>query len=120
MPAKRVVIRSDSMVTWIGRRVVDVYGARIGRAVAFVAHGEQSGSEWLLVEAGRFKKAHKLVPFKNAIFGGQEIWVPVDRDLVMSSPDLDPAASQLTTELLADIEAHFGNVGEIVRERPND
>jgi hypothetical protein len=112
MTASRVVIRSDPMINWIGSKVVDVYGARLGRAVAFVADREQPEREWVLIEAGRFKKSHKLVPFKHAIVGGHEIWVPVDRDRVMSSPDVDPTPSHLTLELFDGLEAHYADVGE--------
>ena len=94
-------------IRWIGQRVFDVYGARLGRAEALVTQGEEPRREWLLIEAGRFQKSRKLIPFADAIVGSHEIWVPVDRDTIMASPSLESDEPAHVAEAIAAIEQHY-------------
>ena len=88
---------SSAVVGWIGFRVVDARGRKIGRAEAYVAAEPGSDRDWILVRCGRLtNRVHRLVPFADAVVGRREIWMPVDRDAVMCEKSAEDRLDHVT------------------------
>lgn len=94
-------------LSWIGNRVDDVYGARVGKIED--AYVDRSGGEpvWLLVRLGRFGDEHTLIPVGEAVAGPGHVWVPYERRQVKSAPAVTPG-EPLGRELDLSIAAHYG------------
>ena len=75
--------------SWIGSRVTDSFGSGLGRLEDVWVDAESGEPAWLLIREGRFGAGrHKLVPFDGATAGGGQVWLPHERDLVRSSPEI--------------------------------
>ncbi|MGK5551910.1 DUF2382 domain-containing protein [Actinomadura kijaniata] len=73
----------------VGRRLVGSDGEELG-TVTRVVHAENSEApEWLVIRYGLFGMRERLVPYAGARTTEEEISVPVDREMVRSSPDVD-------------------------------
>lgn len=70
---------------WIGHRVDDVYGARVGRVDDAYVDPETGQPHWLLVKTSRFGDDHALVPMDDTIAGAGHVWVPYERELIKRS-----------------------------------
>lgn len=78
---------------WVGHRVQDVHGARLGRVVGLVVDRQSGRPQWLLVEErpDRFR----CVPLTGVVAGGGRVTVPFGRDVYRSAP-LAPPDGALT------------------------
>ncbi|MFI6522045.1 DUF2382 domain-containing protein [Spirillospora sp. NPDC050679] len=73
----------------IGKQVVGEDGAEIG-TVSQIVHAEGSGEpEWLVVKSGPFGMRERVVPYAGARASGEGIAVPMGRDTVKDSPQVD-------------------------------
>ncbi|MGI5165424.1 DUF2382 domain-containing protein [Spirillospora sp. CA-253888] len=73
----------------IGKQVVGDDGAEIG-TVSQIVHAEGSGEpEWLVVKSGPFGMRERVVPYAGARASGEGVTVPMGRDLVKDSPQVD-------------------------------
>ncbi|GAA1525973.1 hypothetical protein GCM10009678_04210 [Actinomadura kijaniata] len=73
----------------VGRRLVGSDGEELG-TVTRVVHAENSEApEWLVIRYGLFGMRERLVPYAGARTTEEEISVPLDREMVRSSPDVD-------------------------------
>jgi hypothetical protein len=70
---------------WVGNRVDDVYGARVGRVEDVYVDPETGSPHWLLAKISRFGEDHALVPVDDTIAGAGHVWVPYERELIKRS-----------------------------------
>ena len=70
---------------WVGHRVDDVYGARVGRVEDIYVDPETGTPHWLLAKVTRFGDDHALVPIDDTIAGAGHVWVPYERELIKRS-----------------------------------
>jgi hypothetical protein len=75
----------DVRSEWIGHQVIDVYGAGIGTARQVVIDPETDLC-WLLLRCARFRGFETLVPAEDSIYAHGQLWLPYERDLVLSAP----------------------------------
>ena len=69
-------------LSWIGMRIDDAYGARVG--LVHNVYLEADGSpRWIFTLRRRV-----LIPAWDAIAGAGRVWVPYERDLITSAPKL--------------------------------
>lgn len=94
-------------LTWIGNRVDDVYGARVGKIEDAYVDAESGAAVWLLVRLGRFGDEHTLVPCDDAVAGAGHVWVPLERRQVKSAPAIRPGDALTRAQDLA-VAAHYG------------
>jgi len=92
--------------TWIGQRVVDSVGRGIGRLDDVWVDAESGAPAWLLLRWGRFNGRLNLIPFDGATTGADQVWVPFDRDLVRSSPEIG-SREILTGSLGRKLRSHY-------------
>jgi len=92
---------------WIGNRVTDTLGVGVGRLEDIWVDAQSGEPAWLLIREGRFGSRHKLVPFEGATEGGGRVWLPYERDLIRSAPEIG-AEEILTSELGEELRLHFG------------
>jgi len=69
-------------LSWIGMRIDDAYGARVG-AVHDVYLEAGGSARWLF--SGRRRV---LIPAREVIAGPGRVWVPYERDLIWESPQV--------------------------------
>ncbi|MBA2506046.1 MAG: PRC-barrel domain-containing protein [Thermoleophilaceae bacterium] len=81
----------DETFDWVGARVDDVYGGRLGKVEAVYADVQDGSAQWLLVNTRRFETRHVLIPVTDAVQGGGHVWVPYERDVVKSAPEITAA-----------------------------
>lgn len=123
---------SAPVISWIGFRVVDVYGARLGRAEAYVTDpAEPDRGDWILVRCGRFSnRTHRLAPFTDAIVSRNEIWLPTEQSRFEGSPVIEPGPGGCDPGSLAEAASYYLNPGKsplapsvagggLARSRPN-
>lgn len=91
---------------WIGSRVDDIYGAGVGRLDDVWIDPGTGSPRWLLVVEGRFGGRSTLIPFEDATAGAGHVWVPYERDVVRSAPEVQPGAP-LTQDLETALRAHY-------------
>jgi len=93
----------DELLGWIGFKVTDENGHAIGKVEDVYAVGDRP--EWLLVRHHR--SHHFLTPIGQAIGGNGQVFLPFDRDVIESAPEVDPgaAASEL---VIAAAREHYG------------
>lgn len=96
---------SDAL-RWIGSRVDDTHGASIGRLEDIWVDPVQGEPRWLLVKEGRFGGRHTLVPFLNAAAGGGRVWIPYERQVVRTAPEVRPG-SPLGADLERELTEHY-------------
>lgn len=93
--------------TWVGSRVTDSFGSGLGRLEDVWVDADSGDPAWLLLREGRFGGGkHKLVPFDGATAGGGQVWLPYERDVVRSSPEIG-AQEILTAPLGERLRAHY-------------
>lgn len=69
----------ETVKEWIGYRVDDVYGARVGRLENIYVDDETREPKWLVVRLGRFNGESGLVPIDDCVVGAGHVWVPFER-----------------------------------------
>ena len=111
MAIPRVRIHSgpmaDEALSWIGFRVDDVYGARVGVVEdVYVDHATDAPC-WLLTKMGRFSEVYALVPVQDAVAGSGHVWVPYEKDLIRRAPQFS-VGMPVTQQAEATLCAHYG------------
>lgn len=103
----------DDARRWIGFRVDDLYGGTIGKLddILTDAHGQP---RWLLVREGRFggRHRHTLIPFRDATAGTGHVWVPYEREVVRSAPEV-AVDDELTEQREASVRRHYEVQGSV-------
>lgn len=92
---------------WIGYRVDDVYGARVGKVEDIYVDSETNRAEWLVAKLGRFSDQHALIPLADAVVGAGHVWVPYERDLIRRSP-VGTTGAPLSQAQETSLLTHYG------------
>lgn len=96
----------DEARTWVGNRVIDSFGRGIGRIDDVWVDAESGAPAWLLLRWGRFNGRLNLVPFEGATAGADQVWLPFERDLIRSSPEIG-TREILTGSLGRQLRSHY-------------
>lgn len=83
------VVDFETARTWIGERLDDVVGAKVGTVKGLYLDSETREALWLIVRLGR-QEQYAAVPLDEASEGGGRVWVPYERERVRSSRRLLP------------------------------
>lgn len=94
-------------LSWIGFRVDDVYGARVGTVQDLYVDHDTDTPCWLLAKMGRFSETYALVPLTDAVAGVGHVWVPYEKDLIRRAPGVS-AGMPVTQEHELALCAHYG------------
>jgi hypothetical protein len=94
-------------LSWIGFRVDDVYGARVGKVEDIYVDHDRGKPYWILAKMGRFSDAHALIPLQDAVAGAGHVWVPYEKDLIRRAPQIAIGAP-VAQEREAMLCAHYG------------
>ncbi len=97
----------NAALAWLGQRIDDVYGGRLGKVEDVYVDGRSGEPVWLVLRLGRFGDDHVAVPAAEAVAGeGGEVWIPYERQLVRSGAMLD-RSRPLTRERDLELAGHF-------------
>ena len=97
----------NEALTWLGYRVDDVYGARVGIVEDVYVDQETDTPCWFLTKMGRFSEVYALIPVQDAVAGTGHVWVPYEKDLVRRAPQVR-AGMPVTQQAEASLCAHYG------------
>jgi hypothetical protein len=92
-------------MSWVGFRVDDMNGARVGSVVAIYADIEDSEPVWVVVKVGRFGKV-TAIPYPECADGPGRIWVAHGRKAIRNAPAIE-AGEPLTREAELELCAHY-------------
>jgi hypothetical protein len=96
---------------WSGFELDDNGGKAIGRVEGVYADSEAGNPVWLVVTAGRRRRAKKfVVPLRECAAMPGRVWTAQGRDALLGAPTVDPSRPLLREHEVA-ICAHYG-VGE--------
>lgn len=94
MPAPAPAAPSLSECTgWIGLRIDDQDGARLGRVEELFTEACTGEPRWLLVRLGLFGERRVLVPAALAMPGSGRVWLPAAREDVRESVEAEPGVT---------------------------
>src|SRR5579875_3225020 len=90
-----------------GRTVVDVDGEKIGKIDELYYDQEGGQPEWALVNTGLFGTKKTFVPIRSATPSGEDLQVPLDKNLVKDAPrvEADQELSEQEEQMLFE---HYG------------
>jgi hypothetical protein len=91
-------MEAEAVAQWVGSRVDDVYGARVGSIDSIYVDAESGEPQWIIVGLGRFSGSQVPVPLHDAIAGSGHVWVPYERDLIRKAPELSAGLPPLSRE----------------------
>lgn len=97
----------NEALSWIGYRVDDVYGARVGIVEDVYVDHDTDRPCWLLTKMGRFSDAHALVPLQDAVAGVGHVWVPYEKDMIRRAPQV-AAGMPVVQKHEASLCSHYG------------
>jgi hypothetical protein len=97
----------DEALSWIGYRVDDVYGARVGIVEDVYVDHVTDRPCWLLTRMGRFSDSHALVPVQDAVAGAGHVWVPYEKDMIRRAPQVR-AGMPVAQGREAELCSHYG------------
>jgi len=80
---------SDFAQRLMGRTVTDQQGNKIGKVGQVYLDDTTGEPEWLTVSTGLFGTRESFVPLRNADYSGDDIVVPVTKDVVKDAPNVD-------------------------------
>jgi hypothetical protein len=100
---------------WIGHRLVDVAGVRIGE-VEEVLIDPDTSLKWLAVRMGRFGRQVTLVPVRDVVAGDHRMWIPLARSAVRSAPRI-PHEGWTCPTFRERLYRHYGLAGAPRRPR---
>jgi uncharacterized protein (TIGR02271 family) len=80
---------SDLAQQLVGRTVTDQHGDKIGKVGQIYLNDSTGEPEWLTVSTGFFGTRESFVPLRGADYGGDEVVVPVAKDVVKDAPNVD-------------------------------
>jgi hypothetical protein len=90
---------------WIGFRVDDMTGSRLGRVEGIVVDARGDAPVWTIVKLGRFGKV-TAVPYGDCAGGPGRVWVAQGRKAVRGAPPVD-AREPLTREQEMELYEHY-------------
>src|SRR5216683_1705247 len=93
--------------SWIGCRLDDASGARVGNLRGVYLDGVAGEPLWLVVRLGLFSERHTAVAFEGAVLSVDRIRVPHERATIRSAPSLIPARP-LSPHQEARLRRHYG------------
>ena len=97
----------NAALGWIGRRVDDVYGGRLGKIEDVYVDGRSQAPVWMLIRVGRFGDEHVVIPIAGAVGGENSVWIPHERQAVTSAAHLSPG-TPITREIDLALASHYG------------
>jgi len=80
---------SDFAQRFMGRTVTDQQGNKIGRVGQIYLDDTTGEPEWLTVSTGLFGTRESFVPLRDADYTGDDIVVPVGKEVVKDAPNVD-------------------------------
>ncbi|HWP33348.1 MAG TPA: PRC-barrel domain-containing protein [Solirubrobacterales bacterium] len=92
---------------WVGCRVDDVAGSRLGKARGVFADAGSGEPTWLVAKLGRFSGPLVAIPISHCAGSGRRVWVAHPRRAIRGAPVVDPARALLREHELT-ICAHYG------------
>lgn len=101
----------DEALAWIGSGLDDVGGNSVGRVEGVYADVGEGAPVWLVVSAGRRRRAKTIVvPMRECAAMPGRVWTAQSRERMRDAPAVDPTRP-LLREHEAAICAHYG-IGE--------
>jgi sporulation protein YlmC with PRC-barrel domain len=98
----------DDVKTWVGRKMVDAEGDKIGKIENIYLDRQTGEPEWAAVKTGLFGLKHTIVPIRDAEpAGDDEIRVPLQKEQVKDAPRVDPD-DDLSEEEERRLYEHYG------------
>jgi hypothetical protein len=94
---------------WIGARVDDVYGSRVGEIVDVYVDAETGEVHWMLVRIGAADGPLTLVPVQYSIANRLHVWVPITKQLITRAPGV-PGADALHRDDELELCFHYGGL----------
>ena len=101
----------NAALGWIGHRVDDVYGGRLGKIEDVYVDGRSQVPVWMLIRIGRFGDEHVIIPVEGAVGGEGSVWIPHERQAVSSAAHLSPG-TPITREIDLALASHYGILGQ--------
>ena len=95
----------DEALGWIGFRVDDRDGSRVGAVQSIYVDAANEKPVWLLVKVCRFGRVTAL-PYAECADGGGRIWVAQERKTIRAAPAVD-SGEPLTREHELELCAHY-------------
>jgi PRC-barrel domain len=95
---------------WIGHRVDEIGGARVGRVRGLFVDAESGEPSWLIAKLGGLRGRLVAVPMRDCAAAGGSAWVAHESRAIRSAPVVDPTRPLLREHELT-ISAHYG-IGE--------
>jgi uncharacterized protein (TIGR02271 family) len=80
---------NDLVQHLMGRTVTDQHGDKIGKVGQIYLNDSTGEPEWLTVSTGLFGTRESFVPLRGADYGGDDVVVPVAKDVVKDAPNVD-------------------------------
>jgi uncharacterized protein (TIGR02271 family) len=80
---------SDLAQRLMGRTVTDQQGNKIGKVGQVYLNDTTGEPEWLTVSTGLFGTRESFVPLREANYSGDDIVVPVSKDVIKDAPNVD-------------------------------
>jgi uncharacterized protein (TIGR02271 family) len=80
----------STLRSWVGRKVVDQDGVKIGRVDEIYLDDETGQPEWITVHTGMIGARTNFVPLRGAHMAGEDVQVPYDKQLVKDAPNIEP------------------------------
>lgn len=102
----------DEARAWLGSRVDDVAGSRVGRVTGLFADEGSGEPTWLVARLGRFAGPLVAIPVSDCGASASRVWVAHPRGAIRAAPVVDPTRVLLREHELT-ICAHYG-IGERV------
>jgi PRC-barrel domain len=90
---------------WIGFRVDDLNGARVGSVLSVYIDAANEEPVWVVVKVGRFGKVTAL-PYAECADGAGRIWVAHERKTIRAAPAIE-SGEPLRREQELELCAHF-------------
>lgn len=100
----------EDVKSWRGYGVDEIGGASVGQVHGCFVDAEVGQPSWLIVRLGRFKGSLVAIPIAACAGAADRVWVAQERELIRSSPVVDPTRPLLREHELT-IGAHYG-IGE--------
>jgi hypothetical protein len=99
--------RPSETFEWLGWRVDDCRGRRVG-TLAAIYENELSGvPAWFLVRLGRFSSRFVLAPPADVLAWGSCVWLPYERETIERAPLLFAPPLQTTPALEQQLQRHY-------------
>jgi uncharacterized protein (TIGR02271 family) len=81
---------ATSSQTWIGQKLVDRDGAKIGRVDEIYVDDRTGEPSWLTVHTGLLASRTNFVPLRDARMSGEDLQVPYTKHEVKDAPNIEP------------------------------